>query len=264
MRGNAEFPVMKGFMDGFTVKEAGPETLPPDPGSDVSDKAKLDEAATGSGPAKGTGKGSPTTMAKDVNEVAEGAKKDIEDGYIQDVQGEKVSTDKGYEIFNKMAESGVVVKDYGMNRHNVGEIMDSITKSVDDGFVVKCGTITKKETESEDSEEEKDESFAEEGPEEEKGVRGMWEAGKQKVRGAADTIGDKISGVMYEGGKRLQRVGSGDNMLNKLGSKMRGARLTSDQKRKIGYGVMGTGAVGTAGAAGVGTKKLIDRNKEEE
>ena len=112
MRGNAEVPIMKGFMNGFTVKGGeNPETLPPEKGSDVLDEEKLDNKATGSEAPKGKKRTNDPdlTMDPELAMVEEGAKKDIEDGYVNDIKNEKVSSAKGFDAYNEMVSKGMAV-----------------------------------------------------------------------------------------------------------------------------------------------------------
>lgn len=151
MRGNAEIPIMKGFESGFVVKANDgheSDTLPPDPGADVTDKTDSDfEEAGGTKPAANIKGGdnkpgaASTTMADDVSEVAAEAEKPIDDGYVEDIQGPKVSdggeVDKGWASFNEKCAGGYIVKDYGMNKHNVHSAYADMQAAVDSEFVEK-------------------------------------------------------------------------------------------------------------------------------
>lgn len=153
MRGSAEIPIMKGFESGFVVKENDgheSDTMPPDPGADVTDKTDSDfEEAGTTKPAANVKAGdnkpgaASTTMSDDVAEVADEAEANIDDGYVQDIQGEKVSdggeVEKGWEAYNEKCASGVVVKDYGLNKHNVSDAYTQMQESVHSEFVEKAG-----------------------------------------------------------------------------------------------------------------------------
>ena len=153
MRGSAEIPIMKGFESGFVVKENDgheSDTMPPDPGADVTDKTDSDfEEAGTTKPAANVKAGdnkpgaASTTMSDDVAEVADEAEANIDDGYVQDIQGEKVSdggeVEKGWEAYNEKCASGVVVKDYGLNKHNVSDAYIQMQESVHSEFVEKAG-----------------------------------------------------------------------------------------------------------------------------
>jgi hypothetical protein len=132
MRGSAEFVTTKGFLDDFAYKgghEA--ETLPDgytEDGFDVD--AQIDEGPKGKKAANVKGNentasdSATTTMEDNVDEVAEGAERDIADGYVQD-------TMKGYEAFNAACDQGIVVKEYGLNKANVGDVIDTIVSEVE-------------------------------------------------------------------------------------------------------------------------------------
>lgn len=112
MRGNAESPVMKGFLSGFTVKGGeNPETLPDEKGKDVTDEEKLDNKNSGSEAPKGPKKTNDPdlTMDEELALVAEGAKKDIDDGYVNDIKAEKVSSAKGFNAYNELVSKGMAV-----------------------------------------------------------------------------------------------------------------------------------------------------------
>ena len=109
MRGKAEVPIMKGFMGDFTVKGGeSPETLPPEKGHDVTDEEKLQDKANGKEAPKGAKKTNEDdiTMDPELQMVEDGAKKDIEDSYVSDAQGDKVSESKGFQAYNELVSKG--------------------------------------------------------------------------------------------------------------------------------------------------------------
>lgn len=120
MRGSNEFITMKGFMEGDFVNKG-----------DVTDKAKVEEAVSAKESKKGDKEGT-THMAEDASYVEEAADGDITDGYVSDAQGEKVG--KGWEAYNEKCASGIVVKDYGMTRDNIGMVI----KGMEDSIVTKA------------------------------------------------------------------------------------------------------------------------------
>lgn len=133
MRGNADFTVMKGFLGDLSIKgDTGAETLPPDPGKDVTDEEKLDNKAKGKDAPKGKHSTDEDDMTfdKDLSTVEEGAKRDEKDGYVSDVQGEKVSSAKGYDAYNLLVAKGMAV-DVDMNPYNIKESLSMIEKSAD-------------------------------------------------------------------------------------------------------------------------------------
>ncbi len=128
----ADFTVMKGFLSDFAVKggEAA-ETLPPDPGHDVmEDEEELDDKTEGKEGPKGGLKTSDDdlTMEKDLSTVDEGAKRDVKDGYTEDIQDEEISgeEEKGFEAYNRMVSKGLAVEEEHLNKWNVGQMVDDI------------------------------------------------------------------------------------------------------------------------------------------
>jgi hypothetical protein len=128
----AEFTVMKGFLSDFAVNKGGEaaETLPPDPGHDVTDEELLDDKTEGKeGERGGTETESDDiTMAKDASAVDEGAKRDAKDGYTEDVQEEEISDEatKGFEAYNKMVAKGIAVEEAPLSKWDIGGMVDEI------------------------------------------------------------------------------------------------------------------------------------------
>jgi len=144
-RGSAEFYTQKGFLSEFTVKQEGqvPETLPPDPGTDVTEGAEVDNAdvnapkaanisASDNKPAS-----TSTTMDKEVGDIPEKAEGDIADGYVSDIQhlpGPGDREKKGFEQYNEMVGKGIAVDPQGLNKWNIDQAVDMIVKSANEEF----------------------------------------------------------------------------------------------------------------------------------
>jgi hypothetical protein len=143
-----EFLVQKGFLEEFSVFKGdghAEDTLPADPGRDVTDSAGVDSAGvdrSGANIKPGENKpgGPGTTMADDLSEVAGEAKKDIEATYVSDAQnlgGEKNEIEKGWESYNQMVEKGFVVDQNSFSRYDIDGSFDTIEKSVADHLALR-------------------------------------------------------------------------------------------------------------------------------
>ena len=151
MRGKAEVPIMKGFMGDFTVKGGeSPETLPPEKGHDVTDEEKLQDKANGKEAPKGAKKTNEDdiTMDPELQMVEDGAKKDIEDSYVSDAQGDKVSESKGFQAYNELVSKGAPfsvevnsASDFKGIMADIRDAADVTVKELSDGVVIKAGGI---------------------------------------------------------------------------------------------------------------------------
>ncbi len=154
-RGHAEYPVMKGFEIDLGVKGASDVAK----GEQLSDKADKKTSPKG----KIRVHEDDLTMDPELGLVRDAARRDIEDGYVADIQGERVGGKvkskgshasgigaeidgrKGYDVYNEMVGKGMAA-DISIDPYNVGEAMGRIAdragmvcKELDGGIVIKAG-----------------------------------------------------------------------------------------------------------------------------
>lgn len=155
MRGSCGFATMKGFDMGLKEmdEEAKNSNAEVAEGEDVAKEEELSDKVEG----KKEGEKGENEFATDeytfdpeLETVEEGAKRDVEDGYVSDAQGERVSEEKGYNRYNRMVEKGIAA-DIEINAFNVGQAMDDIAthsgmviKEMDTGIEVKGAAQTAK------------------------------------------------------------------------------------------------------------------------
>lgn len=142
-----EFAIGKGFELELKGGE-NPETLPNKSGSDVGNSEQLSDKADGKAPPKGkrVTNAEDITFDKEVGLVEDKAERDIADSYVSDIQGDKVSTGKGYEAYNKLVAKGMAVEVDLNPTMNIREAMAGIRdeagvtlKGVDESIVTKQG-----------------------------------------------------------------------------------------------------------------------------
>jgi hypothetical protein len=234
-RGNAEFPVMKGFGSDFVGK------------GDVAEEEKLDEKLKEKHPPKAPAKvkEDDLTIDPELALVEEAAGRDIEDGYVSDIQGAQVG--KGFAAYNEMCTKGMAA-DLSVDPYNAGDIINKISagndvvfKELGDGMVSKGAMF---------------DTLGRSVGGVKARVGQAYRAGKQGIK---DTL-SKVGGVVPGRAQASEALQSGTTQdpgktVNRI---RRGAADVLSDKRKVGAGVVGTGLV----AAG-GTAAALSRNKEE-
>jgi|GEM_PF-5274906 len=254
MRGHAEFVTMKDFGDYEMKGSATESTAEQASGTDVAAGEKLSDKANKKGSPKGGIRvnDDDLTMSDDLKAVEDGAKRDIESGYVQDIQGEKVGK-KGYQAYNEMCCKGMAA-DLNINPYDVAGSMAQIADSAE--MVVKelDGGIEVKESPKMDAVR--------------AGLKTAWDWGKGKVAGAGEAIGERLGkvGSKVEEGLRNRGIKRTQQRGHSAGTRSREmADWVRSNKKKVGAGVVGAGALG-AGAVGYGGyrgAKALLGNKED-
>ena len=130
------FEVMKGFLSDYGVMKEGevPETLPPEEEDDVTDEEQLDDKSTEGGEERGDLETDEDdlTMAKDVAKVDQGAKRDVKEGYTQDIMEDdeepQEEETKGFSAFNSLVNKSIDVESEHLTKWNIGEMVDQISQ----------------------------------------------------------------------------------------------------------------------------------------
>lgn len=262
MRGNAKFETMgKGF--GLELKGGTDlETMPPDPGKDVAEDEALDNKANGGAPKKGAirTEEDDITMAKDVNLVNEGSKRDVADSYTQDC----VREGKGYKAYNEMVTKGIAV-DVSLDSHNILKGLDAIEEHTSGVVGKELGSgVTVKTPWTEPIKEAVVHSLGNAGKHSDVfgggGVVRAARVGYNKAKNAVGGALGKVGGVVPGRNAAQEALRSGTykvpgSVKNRL---RRGAADVLASKKKVGAGVVGAGAIG----AGAGANKLLDSEEK--
>lgn len=257
MRGNASFPVMKGF---------GMETK----GDTAAEEQLNDKMASNEDAPKGKirDKSDDLTFDPELQLVEDGSKRDVMDGYVADHMREKPAT-KGFESYNEMVTKGMAV-DLSINPHDVGASMgviaksaDAVFKEVDDGLMVTKGPVMEGLKKAGSAIKDSVMSGA-------RGVvagaRGGAEAAKEGItagasrakaglESAASTVKDTAAAGLN---KAKEGVAYGQKKLHKAGVQGRAYIRANPQKA---VGITGGAGLGIGGAAGVGADRALSEKK---